>query len=61
MSTALTVSTKNPCLLPSIVACAILVGSAACAGATIARGLSIRGTEVAQAEDKIALWAKQSV
>ena len=33
----------------------------ACAGATIARGLSIRGTEVAQAEDKIALWAKQSV
>lgn len=35
MSTALTVSTKNPCLLPSIVACAILVGSAACAVATI--------------------------
>ena len=32
-----------------------------CAGATIARGLSIRGTEVAQAEDKIALWAKQSI
>lgn len=35
MSTALTVSTKNPCLLPSMVACAILAGSAACAVATI--------------------------
>ncbi len=35
MSTALTVSTKNPCLLPSIVACAMFAGSAACAVATI--------------------------
>ena len=35
MSTALTVSTKNPCLLPSMVACAMFAGSAACAVATI--------------------------
>ena len=35
MSTALTASTKKPCLLPSIVACAIFDGSAACAVATI--------------------------
>lgn len=35
MSTALTASTKKPCLLPSMVACAILAGPAACAVATI--------------------------
>ena len=32
-----------------------------CAGAKIARGLSVRGTETAQSEKKIADWAKRSV
>ena len=35
MSNALIVSTKKPCLLPNIVACAMFAGSAACAVATI--------------------------
>lgn len=32
-----------------------------CAGAKIERGLSVRGTETAQSEKKIADWAKKSV
>lgn len=32
-----------------------------CAGAKIVRGLSVRGTETAQSEKKIADWAKKSV
>lgn len=33
----------------------------ACAGATVMRGLSVRGAETAQSEGKIADWAKKSV